>query len=47
MKNNNDTEKLPSPDIRKIPSDSTRILNKNDNKYRLQILETICIKIKF
>ena len=42
-KHNNDTDKLKSPDIRKIHINNTKIIYKNNNKNRLQILEEITI----
>ena len=41
---NKDTEKLKSPDIRKILINNTKIIYRNNNKTRLQILKTITIK---
>ena len=46
IKHNKDTDNLKSPDIKKILIDNTNIINKNNNKNRLQILEAIPIKIK-
>ena len=41
-----DTNKLKSPHIRKILINNAKIIYKNNNKNRLQILEAITIKIK-
>ena len=43
VKYNKDTDKLKSPDI----INNTKIIYKNDNKKRLQILEAITMKIFF
>ena len=43
-KHNKDTDKLRSPDIRKILINNTKIIYKNNNKNRLQVLEAITIK---
>ena len=43
-KHSKDTDKLKSPDIRKIPIDDIKIIYKNYNKSRLQILDGITIK---
>ena len=45
IKYNNSTNQLTSSDVRKIFTDNTIIIYKNNNKKRLQILEAICIKI--
>ena len=42
-KHNKDTEKLKSSDIRKILITNTKIIYKNNNKTRLQILEGLTI----
>ena len=42
-KHNKDTDKLKSPDIRKILINNTKIIYRN-NKNRLQILESLIIK---
>ena len=39
-------DKIKSSDIRKILINNTKIIYKNNNKNRLQILEAITIKIK-
>ena len=41
-----DTDKLKSPDIRKIQINNTKIIYRKNNKNRLQILEAITIKNK-
>ena len=41
-----DTDKLKSPNIRKVLSNNTKIIYKNNNKNHLQILEAITLKIK-
>ena len=46
IKNNKDTDKLKSPDIRKILINNINIIYKNNNKNRLQILEAITKKLK-
>ena len=38
-KNNKDTDQLRSPDIRNILINNTKIIYKNNNKNRLQVLE--------
>ena len=43
-KHNKDTDKLKSPDIRKILINNTNVLFKNNNKNCLQILEAITMK---
>ena len=43
-KHNEDTNKLESPDIRKIQINNTKIIYKNNNKNRLQILEALTMK---
>ena len=43
-KHNKVTDKLKSPDIRKIFTDHTKIIYKSNNKSRLQILKAITIK---
>ena len=43
-KHNKDTDKLKSPEIRKISINNTKIIYKNNNNNRLQILEAITIK---
>ena len=40
-KHNKNTDKFKSPNIRKILINNTKIINKNNNKNRLQILEAI------
>ena len=45
-KHNKDTDKLKSPDIRKILINNTKIIYKYNNKNHLQILEVITIKNK-
>ena len=45
-KPNKDTNKPKSPDIRKILINNTKIIYKNKNKNRLQIIEAITMKIK-
>ena len=44
-KHNKDTDKLKSPDTRKIRINNTKIIYENNNKKRLQILEAITIKL--
>ena len=41
---NQDTDKLKSPDIRKLQINNTKIIYKHNNKNRLQILEAITMK---
>ena len=43
-KHNKDIDKFKSPDIKKISISNTKIIYKNNNKNRLQILEAITIK---
>ena len=43
-KHNKDTDKLTSTDIRKILINNTKIIYKNNNKNRLQILKAISKK---
>ena len=43
-KHNKDTDKLKSPDIRKILINNIKIIHKKNNKNRLQILEAITKK---
>ena len=45
-KHNKDSDKLKSLDIRKILINNTKIIYKNNNKTRLQIVEVITIKNK-
>ena len=45
-KHHKDTDKPKSPDIWKILINNTKIIYKNNNKNRLQILEPIIMKIK-
>ena len=45
-KHSNSTNQLTSSDVRKILTDYTIIIYKNNNKKCLQILEAICIKNK-
>ena len=44
IKHNKDTDKLKSPDIRKILNNKSKIIYKNNNKNRSQILEVQTIK---
>ena len=44
IKHNNSTNQLTSSTVRKILTDNTIIIYKNNYKKRLQILEAICIK---
>ena len=44
IKHNNSTNQLTSSDVRKILTDNTIIIYKNNNNKGLQILETIYIK---
>ena len=44
-KHNKNTDKLKSPDIRKILNNNIKTIFKNNNKNPLQILEAITIKI--
>ena len=46
IKHNNNTDQLTSFDVRKILTDNSIIIYKNNNKERLQILEAIYIKNK-
>ena len=46
IKRNNCTKLLTSSDVRKIHTDNSIMIYKNNNKKRLQILEAICIKNK-
>ena len=43
-KDNKDTDKLKSSEIRKILINNTKIMHENNNKNRLQILKGISIK---
>ena len=43
-KHNKDTDKLKSPDIRKILINNSKLMYKNYNKNRLQILKAMTIK---
>ena len=43
-KHNKETDKLKSSDLRKILVNNTKIIFKNNNKTRLQILKAITIK---
>ena len=46
IKHNNSTNQLTSSDVRKILTDNTRVMYKNNYKELLKILEAICIKNK-
>ena len=45
-KHNKDTDQVKSPDIRKILSNNTKMIYKNNKKKRLQILKAKTIKNK-
>ena len=45
-KHNKNTDKIKSPDTRKILIKNTKIIYKNNNKNRLQILKALTAKIK-